>query len=83
MPELPEVETTKRGIAPWLTGQRIEKVIVRQPKLRWPVVAEIHQLEGQTITGLTRRAKYILVETAKGTAIWHLGMSGSLRLVPH
>ncbi|MAY01039.1 MAG: DNA-formamidopyrimidine glycosylase [Oceanospirillaceae bacterium] len=81
MPELPEVETTKRGIAPWLTGQRIEKVIVRQPKLRWPVVAEIHQLEGQTITGLTRRAKYILVETAKGTAIWHLGMSGSLRLV--
>lgn len=81
MPELPEVETTKRGIEPWLKDQTISKIIVRQPKLRWPVSEEIHLLEGEQILSLTRRAKYILVETAKGTAIWHLGMSGSLRLV--
>ena len=81
MPELPEVETTKRGIEPWLKGQRIERIVVRQPSLRWAVPDEIHQLEGEVITGLSRRAKYILAETARGTAIWHLGMSGSLRLV--
>ncbi|MCA6062429.1 bifunctional DNA-formamidopyrimidine glycosylase/DNA-(apurinic or apyrimidinic site) lyase [Thalassolituus marinus] len=81
MPELPEVETTKRGIEPWLKDQIISKIIVRQPKLRWPVSDEIHSLEGEKVVSLSRRAKYILVETAKGTAIWHLGMSGSLRLV--
>ncbi len=81
MPELPEVETTRRGIEPWLRGQTIERIIVRQPKLRWPVADEIRQLEGEQITGLSRRAKYILVTTVRGTAIWHLGMSGSLRLV--
>lgn len=81
MPELPEVETTKRGIEPWLQQQRIDEIIVRQPKLRWPVVDAIQQLQGETVTAVHRRAKYILVETAKGTAVWHLGMSGSLRLV--
>ena len=81
MPELPEVETTKRGIAPWLLNQRIEKIIVRQPKLRWPVEDAIQTLTGQFITQIERRAKYILISTATGTAIWHLGMSGSLRLV--
>lgn len=81
MPELPEVETTKRGIEPWLKGHRIERIIVRQPRLRWPVEERIQLLVGQTVTSLQRRAKYILVETEVGTAIWHLGMSGSLRLV--
>ena len=81
MPELPEVETTRRGIEPWLLQQRIEQIVVRQPRLRWPVDDAIQTLAGQTITAISRRAKYILVETAAGTAIWHLGMSGSLRLV--
>jgi len=81
MPELPEVETTLRGIEPYLHNVRIERVIVRQPQLRWPIDDDIQLLVGQTVRGLTRRAKYILVETDVGTAIWHLGMSGSLRLV--
>ncbi len=81
MPELPEVETTKRGIEPWLLNHRIEKIIVRQPKLRWPVEDAIQNLAGQIITHIERRAKYILISTDTGTAIWHLGMSGSLRLV--
>ena len=81
MPELPEVETTLRGIEPWLEGETIEQVTVRQPKLRWPVEQSVRLLEGQKIRKLSRRAKYILVETDAGTAIWHLGMSGSLRLV--
>lgn len=81
MPELPEVETTKRGLEPWLLHQRIEKIIVRQAKLRWPVPAEIFQLEGLHILQLARRAKYLLMHTEAGTATWHLGMSGSLRIV--
>lgn len=81
MPELPEVETTKRGIEPWLKGHRIEHIVVRQSRLRWPVEDRIQLLVGQTVQSLRRRAKYILVETEVGTAIWHLGMSGSLRLV--
>ncbi|WP_420589386.1 bifunctional DNA-formamidopyrimidine glycosylase/DNA-(apurinic or apyrimidinic site) lyase [Bacterioplanoides sp.] len=81
MPELPEVETTLRGIEPWLENITIEQVTVRQPKLRWPVEPSVQLLEGQKIRKLSRRAKYILVETDVGTAIWHLGMSGSLRLV--
>ena len=81
MPELPEVETTKRGLEPWLVNQSIEKIELRQAKLRWPVPAEIFQLLGATIERLERRAKYLLVHTSAGTAIWHLGMSGSLRIV--
>lgn len=81
MPELPEVETTRRGIEPWLLQQRIEQIVIRQPRLRWPVEDAIQALTGQTISAITRRAKYILVATDAGTAIWHLGMSGSLRLV--
>ena len=81
MPELPEVETTLRGISPYLKGQTITRIDVRQPKLRWPVENEVQQLVGQTVDSLTRRSKYILVKTAVGPAIWHRGMSGSLRLV--
>lgn len=81
MPELPEVETTRRGILPYIDQQIVAEVIVRQPKLRWPVPPEIHQMEGQTIESVKRRGKYILLETARGTALIHLGMSGSLRVV--
>ncbi|MEO1963338.1 MAG: bifunctional DNA-formamidopyrimidine glycosylase/DNA-(apurinic or apyrimidinic site) lyase [Cycloclasticus sp.] len=82
MPELPEVETTRRGIAPHIEGKRVTGVIVRQPKLRWPISAEISTLlPGLRINSVKRRAKYLLINTDKGTLIIHLGMSGSLRVV--
>lgn len=81
MPELPEVETTRRGIEPWLQGHTVENVIIRQPKLRWPVSAEVGLLAGQVVRKLTRRGKYILLHTDVGVALIHLGMSGSLRIV--
>ena len=81
MPELPEVETTRRGIKPYIDQQTVSQVIVRQAKLRWPVPPEIHQMEGQLVESVTRRGKYILLETNIGTALIHLGMSGSLRIV--
>ena len=83
MPELPEVETTRRGILPHVLGRRVERVIVRQRKLRWPVPHSLcRELSGQRIDRVERRGKYLLLGTAKGTAIVHLGMSGSLRVVP-
>jgi formamidopyrimidine-DNA glycosylase len=82
VPELPEVETTLRGIEPYLTGHAIHKIIISQPKLRWPVPPEITQLEGARILKLQRRAKYLLVSTDRGHMIWHLGMSGSMRILP-
>lgn len=81
MPELPEVETTRKGILPYIDKQRVLKVIVRQPKLRWLVPSEIFEMEGSIISSVTRRGKYILLETKQGTAIIHLGMSGSLRVI--
>ncbi len=82
MPELPEVETTRRGIAPLITGRRVVRVVVREPRLRWRVPARLaRELAGQTIAEVTRRAKYLLLATARGTVIVHLGMSGSLRVV--
>lgn len=81
MPELPEVETTRRGIKPYIDQQTVSDVIVRQPKLRWPVPPEIQQMVGQLVESVTRRGKYILLETQAGTALIHLGMSGSLRIV--
>lgn len=81
MPELPEVETTRRGIAPHIKNQVVSEVIVRQGKLRWPVSPEIaDRLPQQKIIAIKRRAKYLLIETAVGTLIIHLGMSGSLRI---
>ncbi len=80
MPELPEVETTRRGIEPHLRGQRIERVILRRRQLRWPVPDALHELRGQAIESVERRAKYLLLHAAPGSAIVHLGMSGSLRL---
>jgi formamidopyrimidine-DNA glycosylase len=81
MPELPEVETTRLGIAPYVEGQRVQLIIIRQPKLRWTVPDSLHQLEGQVINSVTRRAKYLLLQAANGCAILHLGMSGSLRVI--
>lgn len=81
MPELPEVETTRRGIAPYVEGRRVEKIVVREPRLRWPVPTELAQLQGETVTGLQRRGKYLLFRTAAGTMIMHLGMSGSVRVL--
>ncbi|MGB1989436.1 MAG: DNA-formamidopyrimidine glycosylase family protein, partial [Cycloclasticus pugetii] len=82
MPELPEVETTRRGIAPHIEGKQVSQVIVRQAKLRWPVSPEVSTLlPGLCINHVKRRAKYLLLETDKGTLIIHLGMSGSLRIV--
>ena len=82
MPELPEVETSRRGISPWIVDQRIVDVVVRDRRLRWPVPAGLEKkLTGQAVRRLTRRAKYLLFGTDAGTALMHLGMSGSLRIV--
>jgi len=82
MPELPEVETTCRGIAQYITQQTITQVIVRQPRLRWPVAETLPEiLIGQTVLSVQRRAKYLLMTTQNGTLLVHLGMSGSLRVV--
>jgi formamidopyrimidine-DNA glycosylase len=82
LPELPEVETTRRGIAPHILGQVIGGAVVRQPQLRWPVPDLDRLLGGRQVQAVERRAKYILIRFAHGTLIVHLGMSGSLRLVP-
>ena len=82
MPELPEVETTRRGIAPYLEGRRVLDVVIRQRNLRWPIPAAVRKkLPGQIIERVDRRAKYLLAHTQAGTAIMHLGMSGSLRVL--
>ena len=83
MPELPEVETTRRGLAPHLEGARVERVLLRRPDLRWPIPPEVvGRLPGQRIDAVRRRAKYLLLDTAAGSALLHLGMSGSLRVLP-
>ncbi len=83
MPELPEVETVRRGIAAQLTGQTVKRVIVRQPRLRWPVPEALAMVwPGQAIEQVDRRAKYLLLRTKVGTAIFHLGMTGRLRILP-
>jgi formamidopyrimidine-DNA glycosylase len=89
LPELPEVETTLRGIEPFLTGHSIREIVVRNPNLRWPVPAEVHQARGRSVARCWRRGKYLLVELdqgagaaaqAAGGLLIHLGMSGSLRI---
>ncbi len=83
MPELPEVETTRRGIAPHVEGHRVSGVTVRQRQLRWPVPKGLGRtLAGQRLESVERRGKYLLLRFERGTVIIHLGMSGSLRLVP-
>ena len=83
MPELPEVETTRRGIEPHLLRRRIARAVLRRPDLRWPIPPEITQeLPGQRIEAVERRAKYLILRAETGDAILHLGMSGSLRVLP-
>ena len=83
MPELPEVETTRRGLAPHVQGRRITAVELRRPDLRWPIPPEVSRLlPGQRVDTVRRRAKYLLLDTAAGSALLHLGMSGSLRVLP-
>ena len=83
MPELPEVETTRRGILPYLVDRRIRALEVREPRLRWPVEAGLpERLAGRRILAVDRRGKYLLIRLENGTLIVHLGMSGSLRVVP-
>lgn len=83
MPELPEVETTCRGIREYLLGKEIIRVVVRQPKLRWPVPASLDKrMRGNVVSAITRRGKYILLSIGDGTLLIHLGMSGRLAVVP-
>ena len=82
MPELPEVETTRRGVEPHCRGRVVTGIVVRESRLRWPVPEQLPVvLRGQTIEAVERRAKYLLFKTKAGTLLVHLGMSGSLRLV--
>ncbi len=81
MPELPEVETTVRGLAPLIEGRHFTRIEIRQPRLRWPVPGNLErQLSHRPILNIGRRGKYLLLETGQGTLIIHLGMSGSLRI---
>jgi formamidopyrimidine-DNA glycosylase len=82
MPELPEVETTRRGIEPHVRDQCIEAVILRDTRLRWPVSEEVAAIAGRRVVDLTRRGKYLLMRLDRGNLIWHLGMSGSMRVMP-
>ncbi len=83
MPELPEVETTLRGISPKTERQIIAEFIIRNPNLRWPVDLTLqNRLPGQAIRSVKRRGKYLLLETDIGTLLIHLGMSGTLRVLP-
>ena len=81
MPELPEVETTLRGITPHICEQKVTEVTIRQYKLRWAIPENMQQLlVGEILNKITRRGKYLLLEFDKGTAMIHLGMSGSMRI---
>ncbi len=82
MPELPEVETTRRGIAPYLEGQAVQSLLVRESRLRWPIPAHLTStLAGAQVLQVSRRGKFLLIQTDRGTALSHLGMSGSLRVL--
>lgn len=83
MPELPEVETTRRGVEPYVVGRRIAALLVHEPRLRWRVAEDLPQrIVGQRVRRAGRRAKYLLFELERGTLLLHLGMSGSLRVLP-
>jgi formamidopyrimidine-DNA glycosylase len=83
MPELPEVETTRRGLEPHVVGRRIRDVVVRNPNLRWPVPRDLaRRLRGEEVRGVRRRGKYLLFDFREGHLLVHLGMSGRLTLVP-
>ncbi|HJD43667.1 MAG TPA: bifunctional DNA-formamidopyrimidine glycosylase/DNA-(apurinic or apyrimidinic site) lyase [Candidatus Paenalcaligenes intestinipullorum] len=83
MPELPEVETTRRGIATVMTANTLQEFIIHEPRMRWPIPAELPSLiNGHTVQACERRGKYILLKFAHGWQLIHLGMSGSLRRLP-
>jgi formamidopyrimidine-DNA glycosylase len=83
MPELPEVETTRRGVDPHVVGRKIVALAVHEPRLRWRVPDSLPaQVAGQRVRQTGRRAKYLLIELDSGTLLLHLGMSGSLRVLP-
>jgi formamidopyrimidine-DNA glycosylase len=82
MPELPEVETTRKGIAPYVVGKVVKDIIIRERQLRWPIPTTLKRsLKNKLIRRLRRRAKYLLFYTDNGCMILHLGMSGSLRVI--
>ena len=82
MPELPEVETTRRGIEPHCLEKIIDKVTIRNGKLRWPVPRDLSKKLSQAkILSVSRRGKYIILQSSHGSVLIHLGMSGSLRVV--
>ena len=82
MPELPEVETTKRGLEPLIVNQTVEQVILRRPDLRWPMPSDLSDyITGERVLSLRRRGKYILINFNSGTLIVHLGMSGSVKVL--
>ncbi len=82
MPELPEVETSRRGISPYVVGQRIDNIVIRERRLRWPISTDVDErLRGARVDSVGRRAKYLLLNTHHGAAIIHLGMSGSVFIV--
>lgn len=82
MPELPEVETTRRGLLPHVKGRSVTKVVVRNARLRWPVSEEVRQLHSAPLLSLGRRGKYLQFNFADGQMLVHLGMSGSVRVLP-
>jgi formamidopyrimidine-DNA glycosylase len=83
LPELPEVETTRRGLAPYVRRRRVAALRVYEPRLRWPVPKELpRKVAGQPIVRISRRGKYLLLHLQSGTLLLHLGMSGNLRAVP-
>ncbi|MBT43017.1 MAG: DNA-formamidopyrimidine glycosylase [Idiomarina sp.] len=82
MPELPEVEVSRLGISPHIENKLITAIRVHDARLRWPVPEAVQQVTQQRLISVKRRAKYLLLETAAGTLILHLGMSGKLRVVP-
>ena len=83
MPELPEVETTRRGLEPHIVGRRIVAFTVHEPRLRWRIAGDLPPLlAGQRVGAIARRAKYLLIALESGTLLIHLGMSGSLRILP-
>lgn len=82
MPELPEVETTCRGIEPHIVNRAVRAVTIRQPKLRWPIPEQLPAiLQGKTLIDVSRRGKYLLLGFSHGHLLIHLGMSGNLRIV--
>lgn len=82
MPELPEVEVCRLGISPHVLNQTVADIIVRNAKMRWPITPTIKEMCGEKIIEVTRRAKYLLLKTGRGTLVLHLGMSGTIRVIP-